>query len=120
MKSNRIGRLVLVLASALALTVNAQPGQDVDHRAQVRRASARSGNSLSKPIKLLGAILVPGNPLRFDISWVDEARARYYLAEGGNAGVDVFDAENDLFLGRIPGFHGVAAPDDPCGPIEGM
>jgi len=34
--------------------------------------------------------------------------------------VDVFDAENDLFLGRIPGFHGVGAPDDPCGPIEGM
>jgi hypothetical protein len=51
---------------------------------------------------------------------VDQATARYYLAEGGNASVDVFDAENDLFLGRIPGFHGVGAPDDPCGPIEGM
>src|SRR5467141_114711 len=120
MRSNRIGRLVLVLASALALTVSAHPGQDAEHQAQERRRNAHSGNSLSKPVKLIGAILVPGNPLRFDISWVDQATARYYLAEGGNAGVDVFDAENDLFLGRIPGFHGVGAPDDPCGPIEGM
>src|SRR5882672_9976471 len=120
MRSNGIGRFVLVLASALALTVSAHPGQDAEHQAQERRPNARSGNSLSKPVKLIGAILVPGNPLRFDISWVDQATARYYLAEGGNAGVDVFDAENDLFLGRIPGFHGVGTPDDPCGPIEGM
>src|SRR6267378_2553226 len=120
MRSNRIGRFVLVLASALALTVSAHPDQDAEHQAQEHHRNARSGNSLSKPVKLIGAILVPGNPLRFDISWVDQATARYYLAEGGNAGVDVFDAENDLFLGRIPGFHGVGAPDDPCGPIEGM
>ena len=120
MRSNRIGRLVLVLVSALALTVSAHPGQNAEHQSPERRPNAHSGNSLSKPVKLIGAILVPGNPLRFDISWVDQATARYYLAEGGNAGVDVFDAENDLFLGRIPGFHGVGAPDDPCGPIEGM
>src|SRR6266404_3931168 len=120
MRSNRIGRFVLVLASALALTVSSHPGQNAERQAQERRPNAHAGNSLSKPVKLIGAILVPGNPLRFDISWVDQATARYYLAEGGNAGVDVFDAENDLFLGRIPGFHGVGAPDDPCGPIEGM
>src|SRR5260221_8219943 len=120
MKSNVIGRLGLVLALALALTVSARPGQEANHRAKDRRASVRSRNNQNKPVKLIGAILVPGNPLRFDISWVDQARARYYLAEGGNASVDVFDAENDLFLGRITGFHGVGAPDDPCGPIEGM
>ena len=71
-------------------------------------------------MKPLGAILVPGNPLRFDISWVDQATGRYYLAEGGNAAVDVFDAENNLYLGRIGGFHGVGTADDPCGAIEGM
>jgi DNA-binding beta-propeller fold protein YncE len=120
MKSNVFGRLVLALASALLLTVSVHPGQDADHRAQQRGATARSGSNLNKPVKLIGAILVPGNPLRFDISWVDQTRARYYLAEGGNASVDVFDAENNLFLGRISGFHGVGAPDDPCGPIEGM
>jgi hypothetical protein len=120
MKSNVVGRLVLALTTALVLTVSAHPGQDVDHRAQDRRASARSGNNLNKPVKLIGAILLPGDPLRFDISWVDQATAKYYLAEAGNASVDVFDAENDLFLGRITGFHGIGAPDDPCGPIEGM
>jgi hypothetical protein len=115
-----VGRLVLALTTALVLTVSAHPGQDVDHRAQDRRASARSGNNLNKPVKLIGAIFLPGDPLRFDISWVDQATAKYYLAEAGNASVDVFDAENDLFLGRITGFHGIGAPDDPCGPIEGM
>ena len=120
MKSNFAGRFLLVLASALALTVSTLPGQYADHKTQEHPARARSGNNLNTPVKLIGAILVPGNALRFDISWVDQATARYYLAEGGNAAVDVFDAENDLFLGRIPGFHGVGAPGDPCGPIEGM
>src|SRR5207302_7423015 len=69
---------------------------------------------------LLGGIYLPGNPLRFDISWVDQTTGRYYLAESGNGGVDVIDAENDLFLGRITGFHGLGLSDDPCGPIEGM
>jgi len=120
MKSNVVGFLAVALASALIVTVTAHPGQDTDHTVQGHTASTRSASNQNKPVKLIGAILVPGNPLRFDISWVDQATARYYLAEGGNASVDVFDAENDLFLGRIPGFHGVGAPGDPCGPIEGM
>src|ERR1700674_5227106 len=120
MKSNSVRRFFLVLASALALTVSVHPGQNADRQVIERPATARAGNKPSKPVKLIGAILIPGNPLRFDISWVDQATARYYLAEGGNASVDVFDAENDLYLGRIAGFHGVGAPDDPCGPIEGM
>jgi DNA-binding beta-propeller fold protein YncE len=81
---------------------------------------ARPKPAAKKPVKLLGGILLPGNSLRFDISWVDQATGRYYVAEGGNAGVDVVDAENDLYLGRIGGFHGLGLPDDPCGPIEGM
>jgi hypothetical protein len=120
MKSNFAGRFLLVLASALALTASTLPGQNADHKTQEHPARARSGNNLNSPVKLIGAILVPGNALRFDISWVDQATARYYLAEGGNAAVDVFDAENDLYLGRIGGFHGVGAAGDPCGPIEGM
>jgi len=84
------------------------------------RVAARPKPSPKKPVKLLGGILLPGNPLRFDISWVDQATGRYYLAEAGNAAVDVIDAENDLYLGRITGFHGLGLPDDPCGAIEGM
>src|ERR1700680_5274107 len=104
MKSNFAGRFLLVLASALALTASTLPVQNADHKTQEHSARARSGNNLNPPVKLIGAILVPGNALRFDISWVDQATARYYLAEGGNAAVDVFDAENDLYLGRIGGF----------------
>lgn len=100
---------LLSLAVALALALSA-----------LARLDARPRPAAKKPVKLLGGILLPGNPLRFDISWVDQATGRYYLAEGGNAGVDVIDAENDLYLGRIGGFHGLGLPDDPCGPIEGM
>ena len=32
---------------------------------------AKNGDA-NKPVKLIGAIFVPGNPLRFDISWVDQ------------------------------------------------
>lgn len=84
------------------------------------RVHASPKPSAKKPVKLLGGILLPGNPLRFDISWVDQANGRYYLAEAGNAAVEVIDAEHDLFLGRITGFHGLGLPDDPCGAIEGM
>jgi hypothetical protein len=55
----------------------------------------------AKRVKLLGGILIPGNRLRWDIAWVDQSTARPDLGEAGNAGVDVFDAENDLYLGRI-------------------
>ena len=79
----------------------------------------RKKNS-SKPIKLAGAIFIPGNPIRFDISWVDQATGRYYLGEAGNAGVDVIDARNDLYLGRITGFHGNGLPGDPCAGPQGM
>src|SRR5271169_549474 len=120
MKMNVTGFLALSLMSALALSLSARPSQDANHPAPAHRANTRPANNQNKPVKLIGAILLPGNPLRFDISWVDQATARYYLAEGGNASVDVIDAENDLFLGRIRGFHGIGLPDDPCGPIQGM
>jgi hypothetical protein len=117
MKPRLAGCILGGLALALALTISARPGQKADPHATAHP----SGNSdPNAPVKLTGSILVPGNPLRFDISWVDQATARYYLAEAGNAGVDVFDAEKDLFLGRIPGFHGPGLQGDPCGLIEGM
>src|SRR5260370_785463 len=34
----------------------------------------------------------------FDISWVDSESGRYYLADRGAGGVDVFDTERDSFL----------------------
>ena len=112
---------VVAVAFALAflLNVDARSGpQEAPAKKPASAASSKTG--VKKAIQPAGAILVPGNPIRFDISWVDQARGRYYLAESGNAAVDVFDAANDLYLGRITGFHGLAAADDPCGRIEGM
>ena len=114
MKAKVIGYILLGLAFAPTLTVSARLAP------RDRRATENRKKNLNKPVKLIGAIFVPGNPLRFDISWVDQATGRYYLGEAGNAGVDVIDARNDLYLGRITGFHGVGAPDDPCGPTQGM
>jgi DNA-binding beta-propeller fold protein YncE len=119
MKLQAFGIVLVALALALILNVDAHPPQQ--KKGPEKSSSAtHSRAGMQKPLKLVGAILVPGNPLRFDISWVDPARGRYYLAEGGNAAVDVIDAENNLYLGRISGFHGLPAMDDPCGRIEGM
>jgi len=101
--------LLVTIAVTLVLALGAKP-----------RPDAHSKASAKKPVKLLGGIYLPGEPLRFDISWVDQATGRYYLAEAGNAAVDVVDAENNLYLGRITGFHGRGLADDPCGPVEGM
>ena len=119
MKLQAFGIVLVALALALILNVNAQPPQQ-KKATEKSSSTTHSRAGMQKPLKLVGAILVPGNPLRFDISWVDPARGRYYLAEGGNAAVDVIDAENNLYLGRISGFHGLPAADDPCGRIEGM
>src|SRR5580693_5739716 len=114
MKAKVIGYILLSLAFASTWTVSARLGP------RDRRATENRKKNLSKSVKLIGAIFVPGNPLRFDIRWVDQATGRYYLGEAGNAGEDVIDARNDLYLGRITGFHGVGTPDDPCGPTQGM
>ncbi|MDP9169167.1 MAG: hypothetical protein M3N54_01005 [Acidobacteriota bacterium] len=60
--------------------------------------------------QLLRTITLPGGLAGNDISWVDSANARYYLADRGNATaspvigprVDVIDTENDQFLTSIP------------------
>ena len=119
MKSKTIGVIFVALSVSFILDAGARP-QPQENSAKKPSTATHPKTAAKKPLKLVGAILVPGNPIRFDISWVDQARARYYLAESGNAAVDVFDAENNLYLGRITGFHGLAAADDPCGRIEGM
>jgi hypothetical protein len=58
-------------------------------------------------LELLGVILVPGNPIiSADIGWVDPATERYYIADRSNSGVDIIDAENHLWVGRVGGMAG--------------
>jgi DNA-binding beta-propeller fold protein YncE len=61
----------------------------------------------TQPIQRLATIQVPGNPLvQFDIGWVDPVTETYYLADRSNSGLDIFDAAQGTFLGRVTGFVG--------------
>lgn len=67
--------------------------------------------------KLLTTIKVPGVPLvKFDISYVNPNTNLYFLADRSNAGVDVFDAIQNRFLFRVPGFVGAQSSNDISGP----
>ena len=89
--------LLLGLALACAMSINAL---------SVQNSKARKGNP-NAPIKLSGVIAIPGNPLvTSDIVWVDPGTKRFYFADRSNFGVDIIDAENNSFVGRITGFAG--------------
>ena len=63
-------------------------------------------------VRLVQAIVVPGNPLdAFDVSWADGNSQRLYLADRGNAGVEVIDTATGSFIRRIAGFAGDADHD---------
>ena len=58
-------------------------------------------------LKQIATIAVPGDALSsFDISFVDSASHRYFLADRTNKGVDVFDTVTNTYVGRIAGFVG--------------
>ena len=83
--------LALILSSGVVLAQNGE---------------ARERNNKA-PIELAGVIAIPGNPLvTSDIVWVDPGTKKFYFADRSNFGVDVIDAENNLFVGRISGFAG--------------
>ena len=68
-------------------------------------------------LKRVSTIPVPGQPLdNFDISFVDQATNRYYLADRSNNSLDIFDAAAGTFLGRVPGFVGFHGSNDTAGP----
>jgi len=59
------------------------------------------------PLGLVGVVLVPGKPITSaDIAWVDPGTERYYFADRSNAGVDVIDAEDHLWVARVAGMAG--------------
>ena len=108
MPSKTASCLLLVLALVLILSIAGQPAQN------------RGSHELhaKAPLKLIGVIAIPGNPLvSSDIAWVDSGTKRFYLSDRSNFGIDIIDAENDLFVGRITGFAGPgnATPPPPNG-----
>ena len=52
----------------------------------------------------------------FDISWVDNPSETYFLADRSNFGVDIFSAETNTFITRLPGFVGPSTSNDTAGP----
>src|SRR6516225_3853627 len=59
------------------------------------------------PVSVSSAIHVPGNPITSsDIAWADSGTKRYYFADRSNFGVDVIDAEKDVWVGRVGGMAG--------------
>ena len=64
-------------------------------------------HNIKTPLALIGVIPVPGKPITSaDIAWVDPGTERYYFADRSNAGVDIIDAENHLWVGRVGGMMG--------------
>jgi hypothetical protein len=89
--------LSLGLALVATATLAAFPAQDVVSRAR----------AVTAPIHLIGVIPLPGNPLvTSDIIWVDPGTKRLYVTDRSNFGIDILDAENNLFVARITGFAG--------------
>lgn len=113
MKAKLVPCFVLCLAF-LVCTITARPLW-ADHDDHDREAA---------PLKLLGTIAIPGNPIAStDIANVDQETGRLYFSDRSNLAVEVVDARHDLFLGRITknaagtlSFAGLTSPSTHEGP----
>lgn len=101
----RFSTLVICLAVAFSLLIGV-------------RGQAQGG-----PYRQIALIQVPGVPVpsgvfSFDISWVDPATHRYYLADRSNNGIDVIDTVAMRFLYRMAQkqFIGFTGKNDTSGP----
>ncbi len=74
------------------------------------------GPAIAK-MRLIGTIAIPGAPLEsYDISYVDQATNRLYLADRTNKSVDIFDVKSSAYVGRVAGFVGFTGVNDAAGP----
>src|SRR5262249_18660103 len=116
MKSRTRGAFLLGLV--LVAAVHLVRSSSVEHASAARVAQQRPDGFipgvptvLNTPLSLIKAIAIPGLPLAStDLVWVDEASERLYFADRTNFGIDIIDAENDSYLGRITGFVGPTGP----------
>src|ERR1700730_10529785 len=97
------------LAIILTLSISARADR-YDRRPGAAKAcvdSAHHEQNLTTGVAPVGVILVPGNPITSaDIEWDDAVTERHYLADRSNSGVDIIDAENNVFVGRVAGMVG--------------
>ena len=75
-------------------------------------AAAWPAMARAAELKQVGTIDVPGAKLaNFDISYVDPATGRYYLADRSNKAIDIFDTAKDAYVGRVGSFTGTVMKD---------
>jgi hypothetical protein len=102
--------LVVAFAVCLTLVIRAQqwprPAGSSTQIApsSLGRAPLVPPGPLNNPVSVIGAIAVPPFLSSIDIMWVDQLRGRLYIADRSNAGIDIIDAVNSTYVGRIPGF----------------
>ena len=118
MKPRVFAFLLLGVAIALPFTIRAdQERNPTDRDDRDCRDSDHHEHNVKTPVRLIGVIPVPGNPITSaDIAWVDPGTERYYFADRSNFGVDIIDAESNLFVGRVGGMVGPTGPGAPNGP----
>jgi hypothetical protein len=110
----RFGLFLLALMVGLSLTIRADGFRDGDDQDQACRDDGENHeHNKNTPLKLIGVIPVPGNPIiSADIAWVDPGTEAYYLADRSNAGVDIIDVESNFYVGRVGHMVGVVGPAD--------
>lgn len=109
MKRRMVAGLLLGLAFVLTLTMSVRSDvrQDRDRKDKDCVVSDHHEDNLKTPVKLIGVIPVPGLPIASaDIAWVDPGTERYYMADRSNAGVDIIDSDDDVWVGRVGGMAG--------------
>jgi hypothetical protein len=105
--------LVLGLGVAWTLRLHARPDHGDGEDKVCRDDSDHHDHNLRTPLKLIGVVPVPGNPIvSADIAWVDPGTERYYLADRSNSGVDIINVETGFYEARVGGMVGVVGPQD--------
>jgi hypothetical protein len=116
MHAPRVGCVLVALT--IVLGADRLPRTPLDYPVSRALAQGQTGRGfipgvptvLPGPLHLLKVISIPGLPVAsVDILWADQASERLYLSDRTNASIDIFDGENDLFVGRVPGFAGATA-----------
>src|SRR5262245_15259465 len=99
--------LLLGVVFILPWTVRAHNDDQDDQGDRDHGRGEHHEHNVRTPVHLVGVIPVPGNPITSaDISWTDPGTERYYFADRSNFGVDIIDAEDDVFVGRVTGMAG--------------
>jgi len=102
-----LARCLLILGLSLVLTSSVHARAKKDHDDGDCKESDHHKHNAKTPVGLVGVIPVPGNPIiSADIAWVDPGTERYYFADRSNFGVDIIDAERNVFVARVTGMAG--------------